>query len=563
MSHLKERSIWSLIGNTLGLTSWERLCGGRNRVKAPPRTRPQQRALAKVETLEDRLVPASLVLGTDGNLWLEDPGWQTNGRILIDGNVRGFAQGSDGYDYVLGSDGNLWKEYPYWQLTNGRVWIDGNVRSFALGGDGYDYVLGSDGNLWKELPGWPTNGRTWVDGSVQSFARGSDGYDYVLGSDGNLWQELPGWQTNGRTWVDGCVRGFVNGNDSYFVTLGPRPAASTAYSPVTGTLFGSSGPSYLDVRQGAAADCWLMASLAEVAARAPADITSMFTYDGTTVDNGSAVDVYTVRFYDSQGVAQYVTVDTELPSGGGTYDHPVNGVLWVALAEKAYVEANAIGLVTTQHVGTNSYTAVDYGDPTWALQAITGKPANDYNINTSDIVTAWNAGKLVVLCTGSPADSRIVGNHCYAMVNYDPSNSLPFEIFNAWGTDSDGWAPGHSGTIFGLFIANAPFVSENFSYQSIGAGAAPQNHAVYGMLIADKAFPSESFGYQSFEAGAAPRSQSLDSFGGATAPGGQQGYHPRSSQELTDLVFSEELLDAHSKTRSGSDAVLFPDFARL
>ena len=147
-----------------------------------------------------------------------------------------------------------------------------------------------------------------------------------------------------------------------------EPAAATAYSPVSGSLFGAGGPSFLDVHQGEVGDCWLMASLAEVAARDPADIQDMFTAAGTTVVNGSTVNLYTVRFFNSAGVAQYVTVDTELPSAGGYYDQVSNGVLWVALAEKAYAEANAAGNVTTQYVGSDSYAALNGGDPAWALR---------------------------------------------------------------------------------------------------------------------------------------------------------------------------------------------------
>jgi hypothetical protein len=554
MSQVNERSLWGLIDGALGLTSRQRSCGGRGRARGPRRARPG------VEALEGRAVPAVLVLGADGNLWQEGPGWQQNGRTWVDGNVQSFAQGTNGYDYVLGTDGNLWMEYPGWQVF-GRTWLDGNVQSFAHGNDGYDYVLGKDGNLWKEQPGWQyygrtwvdgnvqsfargndgfdyvlsrdgnlwkelpgwqyyQYGRTWVDGNVQSFARGNDGYDYVLGKDGNLWQELPGWQYYGRTWVDGNVRSFARGSDGYDYVLGtdgnlwqeqpywqyygrtqvdgsvrnfasdydvasyvldPRPTASTAYSPANGTLFGPNGPSYLDVRQGSAADCWLLASLAETAARAPADITSMFTYDGTAYEDGSTVGVYSVRFYDGGGVARYFTVDTELPNGGSTYDRPVGGsgavngssspVLWVALAEKAYAVATGEGFVTTKQVGTNSYAALNYGDPQWALKAITGNGANDSNINPSDVVSAWNAGKLVVLCTSSPSSSYIVGSHCYALVNYD-SSSGNFIIFNPWGTDANGWAPGNSGTKYGRFWANAPFVSQNFSTESFGYGAA-------------------------------------------------------------------------------------------
>jgi Calpain family cysteine protease len=198
------------------------------------------------------------------------------------------------------------------------------------------------------------------------------------------------------------------------------------YARVKGSLFGPNGPQYLDVRQGGLGDCWLLASLAEVAARDPSDIRSMFTYDGTTSENGVVVQLYIVSFFDSSGKAEYVAVDTELPEGGNYYDCPVNGVLWVALAEKAYVQANRQGFVTTNYVGYDSYLALNGGDPSWAMQAITGKPAYDYNIDPANIAIAWNAGDLVVICTGnSTASPYILPDHCYAVVDYNPSSSVP------------------------------------------------------------------------------------------------------------------------------------------
>ena len=259
-----------------------------------------------------------------------------------------------------------------------------------------------------------------------------------------------------------------------------NPAAATGYSPAPAgaPLFNNGGPSYLDVEQGAVGDCWLMASLAEVAARDPQDIRNMFTYDGTTVVNGATVGLYSVRFFRSNGSASYVEVDTELPSGGEYYDHVDNDLgtsaLWVALAEKAYAVADGLGYVTTSNEDQDSYSALDEGWPSWALQAITGRPAGDYSINSTNLVSDWNSGDLIVLCTSTPTSSFIVGSHCYAVVGYNASSSQPFEVFNPWGTDSStplGWAPGESNQIYGLFTANAAFISQNFTTQSLGTGA--------------------------------------------------------------------------------------------
>jgi hypothetical protein len=255
------------------------------------------------------------------------------------------------------------------------------------------------------------------------------------------------------------------------------PTALVAYSPVSGSLFGADGPSYQDVEQGDVGDCWLLAGLAEVAARTPSEIENMFTYDGSTVENGSVVGIYTVRFFNYAGRAQYVTVDTELPAGGAFYDSPANGVLWTALAEKAYAEANAAGFVTTSHMGRNSYAALDGGDPVWALQAITGKPARDFSIKPRNLGAAWNDGQLIVLSTSTPVSSHVVSSHSYAVVGYSASSAKPFEVYNPWGTTSSGTAQGDP-SVYGLFFADGTFLARNFAWQSLGTGAPARLRAV-------------------------------------------------------------------------------------
>jgi Ricin-type beta-trefoil lectin domain-like/Calpain family cysteine protease len=269
-------------------------------------------------------------------------------------------------------------------------------------------------------------------------------------------------------------------NQQWNISPFANPVAITAYSPASaGTpLFKNGGPSYLDVAQGTdpstVGDCWLEASLAEVAAQDPQDIRNMFTYDGTTVDNGATVGLYTVRFFNTSGSPVYVKVDTELPSGGDYYDHVRNDlgtqVLWVALAEKAYAVANGLGYVTTANEYQDSYSALYGGWPSWALPAITGKPAGNYNINSTNLASDWNSGDLIELVTSSPRSSYLFPNHVYAMVGYNAASSEPFELFNPWGTDSSGWCPGESHKIYGRFWVNASFISQNFIKQSIGHG---------------------------------------------------------------------------------------------
>ena len=170
-----------------------------------------------------------------------------------------------------------------------------------------------------------------------------------------------------------------------------HPVASANYTNVAGNLFVNGTPSYLNVHQGQLGDCWLLASLAEVAAREPSVIKNMFTYEGletefvTTqyarVPVATNVGVWEVRFFFANGNSFYVTVDSMLPGGGTIYAQPNvtnalgNGALWASLAEKAYVEANGDGFVTSQAMLHNAYGALNGGSPLWALSAIAGPNA--------------------------------------------------------------------------------------------------------------------------------------------------------------------------------------------
>ena len=258
-----------------------------------------------------------------------------------------------------------------------------------------------------------------------------------------------------------------------------HPAAGAAYSNVTGSLFGASGPKFSDVQQGNEGDCWLMSGLAAVAARYPSDITSMFTSAGTAVENGTTVNLYKVRFYDNSGRAEYVTVDSELPAGGSYYDHVGNGPLWVALAEKAYAQANGKGYVTSGSPNTDSYDALNGGWPSWALHAITGLSSNGYAINPTNVGAAWNSGKIICLGSSPNANDNLIvgdshGTHAYAVVNYNANSSTPFELYNPWGVTStlNGVISYNGKNVYGgAFYASSSLVSNDFSSQFISGQA--------------------------------------------------------------------------------------------
>ena len=114
------------------------------------------------------------------------------------------------------------------------------------------------------------------------------------------------------------------------------------YTLAAGSLFVGS-PSHNDEFQGYVGDCYLISSLGSVADASPAAIQNMF------IDNGDGT--WTVRFY-ANGTADYVTVNAMLPvdSTGylvyadcGCLANSSSNVLWIPLAEKAYVQWDETG----------------------------------------------------------------------------------------------------------------------------------------------------------------------------------------------------------------------------
>jgi hypothetical protein len=233
-----------------------------------------------------------------------------------------------------------------------------------------------------------------------------------------------------------------DGNGTYYV-----------YQNAVGTLFGSGGPNYQDIHQGYLGDCYFLSSLAETARGNPAAITSMF------IDNGDST--WTVRFYEN-GVAHYVTVDRALPTYGNGYFIFANmggragnssNVLWVALAEKAYVELNESGGLG--HTAANNYSAIESGYIAVALGNITGRQTYlGFGLNFNNIVYAFNSGRLIGFASlSNPPSSSIVGDHAYALVGYNAATRT-FTLFNPWGLNNGTDKPGLITLTFDQLVAN-------------------------------------------------------------------------------------------------------------
>ena len=131
-----------------------------------------------------------------------------------------------------------------------------------------------------------------------------------------------------------------------FTDFSGNPQVDTTWSKVNGVLFASGVPSYKDMSQGQAGDCYFISSLGTISNSNSKAIQDMF------LDNGDGT--WTVRFYNpTTKLADYVTVDSYFPIYQGTplFDGEGNvtninsssNVLWIMLGEKAYAEWNAVG----------------------------------------------------------------------------------------------------------------------------------------------------------------------------------------------------------------------------
>src|SRR5262249_27756458 len=88
------------------------------------------------------------------------------------------------------------------------------------------------------------------------------------------------------TKLDNLVHKWFLGSDHPNASY---PGVTVTYATAAGSLFGTGGPKYTDVHQGAVGDCYYVGTLGEIALRSPSTIQNMFIVNGD--------GTYGVRFY--------------------------------------------------------------------------------------------------------------------------------------------------------------------------------------------------------------------------------------------------------------------------
>ncbi len=213
---------------------------------------------------------------------------------------------------------------------------------------------------------------------------------------------------------------------------------SYTYRNATGSLF-PAAPQLSDSQQGMLGDCYFLASLVAIGSKNADAIRNMFieNSDGTV----------TVRFY-ANGVADYVTVNRSLPtmsngaliySGYGRSSTSSSTPLWLALAEKAYVQWNETGKTGRggSDANQNAYTAIEGG---WMgdvnAQAL-GYSSTNFAVNSTNkqnLINSLNSGLAVTIGTTQGASAGgLVGSHAYVVTSYNATTDA-FSFFNPWNT---------------------------------------------------------------------------------------------------------------------------------
>lgn len=243
-------------------------------------------------------------------------------------------------------------------------------------------------------------------------------------------------------------------------TMLEKHAPTYAYSLLPGSMIDESQEQaivYDDVRQGAIANCYMVAALTGVVyADRLGDVTNGMIREINDADG--TFRHYAVRFYDAWGEPQDVTVDAELVRRDGKplYARSADSrsgeeELWVGLVEKAYASWHG----SYEKIGNGGYT----GD---VMQALTGATANYRNLQYqsdaslyASIVDAVNDGRPIASGTfGEDSGVDYEGTGVYAWHAYTvlgaeqtAEGTYRVQLRNPWGSSE----PADNGPDDGIF----------------------------------------------------------------------------------------------------------------
>ena len=177
----------------------------------------------------------------------------------------------------------------------------------------------------------------------------------------------------------------------------------------------------------------------------------MFTDDGTALENGVQVHVWTVRFYDN-GVTSYLTVDNDLPAGNGEFCLCGRFPADQQLEQCALGPAVGEGVCPALRIRVERAASVQRLCVPERRHRVDG-PAGHHGRSGKLFLPLWRCEQfhqcdlLWNSADCSPPSQTeesallgIVGDHDYAVLGYNASNQT-FTLLNPWGWNN-GALPG-------------------------------------------------------------------------------------------------------------------------
>jgi hypothetical protein len=260
-------------------------------------------------------------------------------------------------------------------------------------------------------------------------------------------------------WLTGAdLPNSATGGDSANPAAKPKVGVYKSFDnlPLVNATNNDPGFDLFDIQQGTAGDCYLLAAVAGVAMVADVAFNKMFVANGDRT--------WGVRFFDAQDKPHWVTVNDSLvvASQGSTaplYAQVTTGELWVPLLEKAYAQANELGIFARGN-DANAFFAIEGGlaDP---IAQLLGADAVRYagTTNLPGVTTfskisllqpdtavlqkytdLINSGHFLWVGSDKDATDRDdqktwVSGHALVAYDADPnsSNNTTVKVYNPWG----------------------------------------------------------------------------------------------------------------------------------
>ncbi len=377
----------------------------------------------------------------------------STGDIVFTGTINGIdIYTFDGNDSITITSSVLVSTNIYAGSGNDQLFADNGVGDILVGGYGDDLFVTINGDL-DTIIGGEGFDSFWCDTSDIIKNISSAEYSYnTIHQISQFYQPFTKDTTNAN---------YVP------LTLAGQKLSDPTDSGTTGNassfpLFNDGRVYYNDIGQGYLGDCYFLAGLASLASMQPETILQSIAPmgDGT----------YGVRFYNDNGVPQYLRIDGDIPASGG-YPKYANfgtgGDTWAMLLEKAYALFRVPGQNTYSSlyggIGYEAFTTLTGLGSGFLKNSLPNSDADYYNCLQSQLST----GHAITLVSSGVGDI-IVPEHVYSLQSVKTINGVMYAtVYNPWRHDGGSSVDEADDGLLTLTISN---LRAYFSYEFFSSG---------------------------------------------------------------------------------------------